>query len=139
MSEREQVSVSLFQGSLVYRDARLAGYDAALLMEVIEHVEPSRLPTIERVVFEFPRFRRIIVTTPNAEYNSVWAALPAGKFRHSDHRFEWTRAEFRAWAESVAARYGYTVMFSGIGDEDPEERGAPTQMAIFDEGGTATI
>ena len=133
LGERERERVTLFQGSLVYRDARLAGYDVALLTEVIEHLDPERLRSLVRVVFEHARPRRIVVTTPNAEYNAVWAALPAGKFRHPDHRFEWTRAEFRTWAEGVAERYGYTAAFSGIGDEDPEgRRGTPTQMAVFD-------
>jgi 3' terminal RNA ribose 2'-O-methyltransferase Hen1 len=135
MSEREQARVSLFQGSLVYRDARLAGYDAALLTEVIEHLDPDRLASLVRVVWEFARPRRVIVTTPNAEYNSVWPALPAGKFRHSDHRFEWTRAEFADWCANVAARHYYVVAFSGVGEEDPEGRGTPTQMAMFDQAG----
>ena len=132
MGERERERITLFLGSLVYRDARLDGFDAALLNEVVEHIEPSRLPTVERVVFEFARPRCVIVTTPNADYNSVWDSLPAGTFRHGDHRFEWTRAEFQAWAEGVAGRNGYRVAFSGIGDEDDQGRGTPTQMAVFD-------
>nr|CAA9257193.1 HEN1 C-terminal domain; double-stranded RNA 3'-methylase [uncultured Armatimonadetes bacterium] len=132
LGERERERVTLFHGSLVYRDARLAGYDVALLTEVIEHLDPDRLRSLVRVVFEHARPRRIVVTTPNAEYNGVWAALPAGKFRHPDHRFEWTRAEFGVWAEGVAGRQGYTVAFVGIGDEDDEGRGTPTQMAVFD-------
>jgi 3' terminal RNA ribose 2'-O-methyltransferase Hen1 len=159
LSDRERARVSLFHGSLVYRDARLAdydvalltevnspkpaptgrgrghGFDVAILTEVIEHVEPSRLPTVERVVFECARPRRVVITTPNHEYNSVWPSLPAGKFRHADHRFEWTRGEFREWAEGVAGRNGYTVTFSGIGEEDPQDRGTPTQMAVFDRDG----
>lgn len=134
LSEREQERLSLFQGSLVYRDSRLSGFDIALLNEVIEHLDPDRLRTLVRVVFEFARPRRVIVTTPNAEYNSVWPSLPAGKFRHADHRFEWTRPEFQAWADGICTTYGYTVAFSGIGDEDSEDRGTPTQMAIFDSG-----
>jgi 3' terminal RNA ribose 2'-O-methyltransferase Hen1 len=132
MSERERATVDLFQGSLVYRDSRLGGYDCALLNEVIEHLDADRLQSLERVVFEFARPRRVIVTTPNAEYNSVWPSLPAGKFRHADHRFEWTRPEFQAWAEGIAARSGYTVSFSGIGEDAPQGQGTPTQMAVFD-------
>lgn len=132
MGERERARVSLFQGSLVYRDDRLRGFDAALLTEVIEHLDADRLASLVRVVWEFARPRRVIVTTPNAEYNTVWASLPAGKFRHPDHRFEWTRAEFRTWAEDVAARHGYTVALSGIGEEDATGRGTATQMAVFD-------
>jgi 3' terminal RNA ribose 2'-O-methyltransferase Hen1 len=132
MTERERSRVSLFQGSLVYRDARLSGYDVALLNEVVEHLDSERLKVLVRVVFEYARPRRVVVTTPNAEYNSVWSSLPAGKYRHADHRFEWTRAEFHAWAETVARDHGYTVTFSGIGEEDPDGRGTPTQMGIFD-------
>jgi 3' terminal RNA ribose 2'-O-methyltransferase Hen1 len=132
LSERERERLTLFQSSLVYRDARLSGYDVALLNEVIEHLDSDRLGTLERVVFEFARPRRVIVTTPNAEYNAVWPSLPAGKFRHADHRFEWTRAEFQAWASRVAEQHRYAVAFSEIGDVDPQGRGAPTQMAVFD-------
>jgi hypothetical protein len=117
----------------IYLDnARHGPFDVALLMEVIEHLDVDRLAALVRVVWEFARPRRVIVTTPNAEYNSVWPALPAGKFRHPDHRFEWTRTEFQAWAQTVAATHRYTVTFYGIGDNDPEERGTPTQMAVFD-------
>ena len=132
MGDRESARLSLFQGSLVYRDSRLSGFDAALLQEVIEHLDADRLDALVRVVWEFARPRRVIVTTPNADYNSVWPALPAGKFRHPDHRFEWSRGEFQAWSEQIAATHGYTVTFFGIGDSDTEGRGTPTQMAIFD-------
>ena len=133
LTEREKARVSLFQGSLVYRDARTTGYDVALLNEVIEHLDRERLATLERVVFAHARPRRVIVTTPNADYNSVWESLPAGKFRHADHRFEWTRAQFGDWAKQVGNTFGYTITFSGIGEEDTEkERGNPTQMATFD-------
>jgi 3' terminal RNA ribose 2'-O-methyltransferase Hen1 len=132
MSERERAAFLLFQGSLVYRDSRLAGYDCALLNEVIEHLDLDRLQTLERVVFGFARPRRVVVTTPNRDYNSVWPALPAEKFRHPDHRFEWSRAEFQAWADGIASRYSYQVEYTGIGEEDPDGRGTPTQMAVFD-------
>jgi len=122
--------VRLLQGSLVYRDARLAGFDAAAVVEVIEHLDPPRLAAFERVLFEFARPKCVVLTTPNAEYNSVWESLPAGKFRHADHRFEWTRSEFEAWANGIAERFGYAVSFSGIGPVD-ESRGAPTQMVVF--------
>jgi 3' terminal RNA ribose 2'-O-methyltransferase Hen1 len=130
MNERERARVSLFQGSLVYRDARLSGYDVALLNEVIEHLEADRLATLVRIVFEYAHPRCVVVTTPNAEYNSVWPSLPAGKFRHADHRFEWTREQFQAWTHDIASKYGYTLTFSGIGPLD-ETRGTPTQMATF--------
>ncbi len=99
-------------------------------VEVIEHLDPPRLAAFERVVFEFARPGTVVVTTPNAEYNVKWAALPAGKFRHGDHRFEWTRAQFHEWAERVAATHGYAVRFLPIGDVDATV-GSPTQAAVF--------
>jgi 3' terminal RNA ribose 2'-O-methyltransferase Hen1 len=129
----EQVAV--FQGSLAYRDARLSGYDAAALVEVVEHLDPPQLRACERAVFEFARPATVVITTPNADYNAHWDALPAGAFRHPDHRFEWRRAELGAWAEQVGKRYGYAVRVAPVGPEDPE-LGAPTQMAIFSAEGT---
>ncbi len=131
MPERRRARLKLIQGSLVYRDERLANFDVALLMEVIEHIDPPRLATLEQVVFRFARPSRVVVTTPNAEYNVLWPGLPAGRFRHRDHRFEWTRARFQAWAQGVAETYRYAVAFQGIGPENPTH-GCPTQMAIFD-------
>jgi 3' terminal RNA ribose 2'-O-methyltransferase Hen1 len=122
--------VKLIQGSLMYRDPRLEGYDAAAVVEVIEHLDPPRLAAFERVIFEFARPQMVILTTPNREYNVRFETLPAGKFRHSDHRFEWTRAEFQTWAASISERFGYEVRFLPIGSEDIEV-GAPTQMGVF--------
>ena len=99
-------------------------------MEVVEHLDPVRLPALEHSVFVVARPRTVLVTTPNVEYNALFETLPAGQLRHSDHRFEWTRAEFREWATGVADRRGYTVSFEPIGPEDPA-LGAPTQMAAF--------
>lgn len=127
---RQRDRVELLHGSLTYRDARLAGYDAAALVEVIEHLDPERVAALERVVFEFARPATVVLTTPNAEFNVTFADLPAGRFRHRDHRFEWTRAEFVGWAQGVAERFGYTVTFAPVGAEHPE-LGAPTQMAVF--------
>jgi 3' terminal RNA ribose 2'-O-methyltransferase Hen1 len=128
--------IQLFQGSLIYRDARLAGYDAAAVVEVVEHLDPPRLAAFERVLFECARPATVVLTTPNAEYNVRWESLPAGRFRHRDHRFEWTRAEFRAWGDGVAARFGYAARYLPVGPEDPEV-GAPTQMAVFRREGLA--
>jgi len=130
LSETQNKRVTIFQSSLMYRDKRFAGFDAICLIEVIEHMELDRVSALERVVFEFALPRLCIVTTPNSEYNSNFPNLPAGKFRHSDHRFEWTRAEFETWANGVARRFGYRVEFSPIGNLDPD-KGAPTQMAVF--------
>lgn len=133
MPEKQRARITFFQGTLTYRDKRLAGYDAATLVEVVEHVEPSRLPALERVVFEFARPRTVIVTTPNVEYNVKFDNLPRGRLRHGDHRFEWTRNEFEAWARRVATTFGYHVSFTPVGPEDVI-LGPPTQMAVFDLG-----
>nr|WP_206322178.1 3' terminal RNA ribose 2'-O-methyltransferase Hen1 [Streptomyces sp. HNM0575] len=130
MPERQAARVKLMQGSLAYSDARLKGYDAAVLSEVVEHVDPPRLPALEHAVFAVAAPRSVVVTTPNAEYNVRWESLPAGSVRHPDHRFEWDRKQFRAWAEEVAGRYGYGVEYRPVGDDDPEV-GPPTQMAVF--------
>jgi 3' terminal RNA ribose 2'-O-methyltransferase Hen1 len=122
--------LKLIQGSLLYRDPRLVGYEAAVLIEVIEHLEPTRLDMVERVLFSYTRPGTVILTTPNREYNATWPGLSAGGFRHRDHRFEWTRAEFRAWAGRVAEHYGYTVDVAAIGPAGPHV-GAPTQVGIF--------
>jgi len=123
--------IDLLHGSITYVDPRLEGFDAATLVEVIEHLEPPRLAAAERVVWEHARPGAVLVTTPNREYNARFENLPGGGLRHADHRFEWTREEFRAWASGVAGRQGYEVRFDGVGPEDPE-LGAPTQMARFE-------
>jgi 3' terminal RNA ribose 2'-O-methyltransferase Hen1 len=130
LPERQRGRIELIQGSLTYRDQRLTGFDAAAIVEVIEHLDVARLATFERIVFEFARPKCVVLTTPNAEYNAVFETLPAGEFRHGDHRFEWKRPEFEHWASGVAERFGYEVRFEPVGPEDAE-RGAPTQMAIF--------
>jgi 3' terminal RNA ribose 2'-O-methyltransferase Hen1 len=127
---KQRQRLRLFQGSLTYRDRRLAGYEAAAVVEVIEHLDPHRLAAFERALFESARPATVVLTTPNAEYNVNFETLPAGAFRHRDHRFEWTRAEFRAWAEGVAGRFGYAVRFAPVGPEDAE-LGPPTQMGVF--------
>jgi 3' terminal RNA ribose 2'-O-methyltransferase Hen1 len=123
-----QARLTLFTAALTYADARFHGHDAAVLMEVVEHVDPSRLAAVERVVFGDARPRVAVVTTPNAEYNVRYEGLTG--YRHPDHRFEWTRAEFAAWAERVAGAHGYRVRYVPVGDEDPSV-GAPTQMGVF--------
>ncbi|GAA3128549.1 3' terminal RNA ribose 2'-O-methyltransferase Hen1 [Planomonospora alba] len=133
MPDRRRERLELFQGALTYTDDRFAGYDAAVLMEVVEHVDPPRLAALERVVFGAARPGHAVVTTPNAEYNVRYPFLTG--MRHPDHRFEWTRAEFAAWAERVCAEYGYTAAFRPVGDDDPEV-GPPTQLAVFTLGGT---
>ncbi|MFN6571297.1 3' terminal RNA ribose 2'-O-methyltransferase Hen1 [Dendronalium sp. ChiSLP03b] len=122
--------IKLIQGALTYQDKRLNGYDAATVIEVIEHLDLPRLGGFERVLFEFAQPKTVVVTTPNIEYNIKFENLPAGKLRHKDHRFEWTRQEFQTWANQVSERFGYTVQFQPVGTEDPEV-GSPTQMGVF--------
>ena len=127
---RQRDRLKLIQGSLMYRDARLTGYDAATVVEVIEHLDVPRLNAFERVLFEFAKPTSVVLTTPNVEYNARFETLPAGKLRHKDHRFEWTREQFKDWAERIAGLYGYEVRLLPVGTEDPAI-GAPTQMAVF--------
>ena len=130
LPENERKRLRLFQGSLNYRDERLAGYDAAAVIEVIEHLDLPRLAAFERVLFECARPRTVVLTTPNREYNVQFENLQAKHFRHKDHRFEWTRDEFQSWATGISQRFGYAVTFQPIGPRI-EGVGAPTQMAIF--------
>ena len=130
LPEQQKKRLRLFQGSLGYRDKRLVGYDAAAVVEVIEHLDLPRLATFERVLFEFAHPRTVVLTTPNIEYNVKFENLQSDPFRHNDHRFEWTRNEFQSWASDVSKRFGYTVMFHPIGPTI-EDVGSPTQMAVF--------
>ena len=130
MPPKQRERLKLMHGSLMYRDKRLAGYDAATVVEVIEHLDPPRLAAFERVLFEAARPKTIIVTTPNAEYNVKFGTLPAGRFRHKDHRFEWTRPQFQQWAQQICERFGYSARFLPIGEEDSQV-GPPTQMGVF--------
>ena len=131
MSAHQRERLTLFQSALTYRDRRFEGYDAAVLMEVIEHLDPERLPALQHTLFRGARPRTVLITTPNVEYNVRFEALPAGTLRHRDHRFEWTRAEFEAWGAQVAEDHDYRVRFLPVGTLDPEV-GSPTQMAVFE-------
>nr|WP_202888168.1 3' terminal RNA ribose 2'-O-methyltransferase Hen1 [Kribbella solani] len=130
LPDRQRDRLRFLQSSVTYSDERLAGLDAVVLMEVVEHVDPPRLPALARSVFQAAHPAAVVMTTPNSEYNVLFPSLPAGKFRHPDHRFEWTRAEFEEWARGVASTYGYTVEFRPVGAVDPAY-GAPTQLALF--------
>ena len=127
---RDRERLTLLVGALTYRDRRLEGFDAAACVEVIEHLDPNRLDAFERVVFECACPTTVVLTTPNADYSVRYANLGAGKLRHRDHRFEWSRTRFREWASGVGARRSYSVRFAAVGVEDPEF-GSPTQMAVF--------
>ena len=130
MPAKQRERIELLHGSLIYRDRRLENYDAAAVVEVVEHLDKARLKAFERVLFEFAKPTTVVLTTPNREYNRMWEAVGPDKLRHQDHRFEWTRSEFREWAEGVARQHGYAAKFLPVGPMD-EELGAPTQMCIF--------
>ena len=130
LPERQAARIKLIHGSLIYRDRRLEGFDVAAVVEVVEHLDPPRLSAFERAVFEFARPGTVVLTTPNREYNVTWENVGTEKLRHPDHRFEWTRQEFRDWAEGVAGRHGYSVRFLPVGPVD-EALGSPTQMGVF--------
>jgi 3' terminal RNA ribose 2'-O-methyltransferase Hen1 len=130
LSDGQRARIQLLHSSLTYQDDRISGLDAAVLMEVIEHVDPERLPSLEKSVFAHARPSAVIVTTPNAEYNALYPKLAAGRFRHPDHRFEWSRDQFRDWAAGVCERNEYTVEYRTVGDVDAD-LGSPTQLALF--------
>ena len=136
MPDSVRARLTLLQSSVTYRDARLAGADAVVLMEVIEHVDLDRLPALERTVFGDARPRTVVVTTPNEEFNVRYPTLHAGTMRHTDHRFEWTRAQGELWAARVCETYGYTYRAGAVGDVDPEV-GPPTQLLVFTLGAAA--
>ncbi|MCB9235295.1 MAG: 3' terminal RNA ribose 2'-O-methyltransferase Hen1 [Bacteroidia bacterium] len=131
MSPRQKERIDLIHGALTYRDRRLEGFDAAALVEVIEHLDPPRLEALEKVVFQHARPGNVVITTVNQEYNVLFESLAPGKFRHGDHRFEWTRAQFEDWAEKVAGNHKYKVSFFPVGPVH-EQHGAPSQMAFFE-------
>ena len=133
-TEYRRNKLTLMQASLTYMDKRFSGFDCACIIEVIEHIEPMRIPAMERVVFEFAAPHTVIVTTPNREYNAKYEKMQENALRHGDHRFEWTREEFAAWTKHICETFGYTCELRGIGDTDPE-LGAPTQMGVFTKNG----
>lgn len=122
--------LTLMQASLTYKDPRFSGYDAACVVEVVEHLDPMRVIAFERVLFEEAAPKTVILTTPNKEYNAHYEWLTDNSLRHNDHRFEWSREEFKTWTEHICEAYGYTVERSEIGDFD-EQYGSPTQMGVF--------
>jgi 3' terminal RNA ribose 2'-O-methyltransferase Hen1 len=130
MPERQAARLKLIHGSLMYRDSRLEGFDAAAVVEVVEHLDPPRLAAFERAVFEFARPKSVVLTTPNREYNVTWENVGAERLRHPDHRFEWTRREFQDWAKGISGRYGYAARILPVGPVD-EALGSPTQMVVF--------
>ena len=133
MSPEQRKRIDIIQSSLIYRDQRIHGFQAAVAMEVIEHIDPPKITAFAQVVLGEAQPGTLVITTPNVEYNALFTMLRSSGLRHRDHRFEWTRTQFQQWATQTADQYGYQVLFEGIGNEDPEH-GHPTQMAVFTKG-----
>ena len=121
--------VSLLNESFADANPKFQGYDAAVLLETIEHIPPDRLSKVERAVFSGFRPGVVLITTPNRECNEI-LGVPSHRLRHPGHEFEWDRAKFQAWAQGVAARSGYHAAFMGLGPAHPV-LGSPNQMALF--------
>jgi small RNA 2'-O-methyltransferase len=122
--------VELVHGSFTDTGTALSGFDAAVLLETIEHIDPARLSVLERAVFGEMRPGTVLITTPNSDFNPL-LGVPAHRLRHPDHRFEWGRARFRSWADGVAGRNGYTVVCREVAGAHPIKGGA-SQMALFE-------
>jgi SAM-dependent methyltransferase len=122
-------SIELRHGSLTEPDAALIGYDCALLIETLEHVDPRDLAQVEHAIFARIRPQTVIITTPNIEFNPL-LEVPTSRYRHPDHRFEWDRARFQRWAHGVAQRHGYGWRHRDIGGIHPLYGGA-SQMGLF--------
>jgi small RNA 2'-O-methyltransferase len=120
--EDVRCKVELRHGSMTEASDGLTGFDAAILVETIEHIEPDRLSLVERAVFRDMRPATVVITTPNSDYNAL-LGVPGHRMRHRDHRFEWGGAKFRAWAGGVASRNGYAVACKNVA--------GGTQMAVF--------
>ena len=129
LPERVQRKVELRCGSYVHPDPSLRGFDAAVMVETIEHIHPDRLSLVERAVFAVLAPPLVVMTTPNADFNAL-LGVPDHRRRHPDHRFEWGRERFRRWADGVARRNGYAVDHHDLGGSHPM-LGGPSQMAVF--------
>ncbi|XP_077188937.1 small RNA 2'-O-methyltransferase isoform X2 [Paroedura picta] len=129
-SERS-LTVILHQGSVAQKDPCMLGFDMVTCIELIEHLEVKELEKFPEVVFGFMSPAMIVITTPNSEFNPLLPTVTL--FRHPDHKFEWNRAQFQNWALDAAARYDYTVEFTGLGAPPLEEDGVGfcTQIGVF--------
>lgn len=129
LSARAGTRLALVHADYLRRLPELPPHEAVALVETIEHLDPRNLTAAEQTVFEELQPATVVVTTPNREYNPL-LGLDDGRLRDPDHRFEWDRARFRAWAVGVARRHGHAVRIAGIGAPHPD-LGPPTQYAHF--------
>uniref|UniRef100_A0AAZ1XKG5 Small RNA 2'-O-methyltransferase n=1 Tax=Oreochromis aureus TaxID=47969 RepID=A0AAZ1XKG5_OREAU len=128
----DQLRVELYQGSVTQKDARLKGFDLVTSIELIEHLTPADIELFSEVVFGYMTPKTVIISTPNSEFNIFLPGV--SNYRHSDHKFEWTRAEFRSWAMKVSLDYGYEVEFTGVGEApqgQQEAVGFCSQIGVF--------
>ncbi|MFO7603406.1 MAG: class I SAM-dependent methyltransferase [Gammaproteobacteria bacterium] len=126
--------VQLLQGSMTDLAATLEGFDCAVMLETLEHIEPRQLSVLEHCLFVSLRPLTVVMTTPNADYNALLGLAPY-QFRHPGHRFEWGRQKFRHWVQGIAGRHGYACHCTDLGDYDPDYGGA-SQMAVFNRAGS---
>ncbi|XP_070765637.1 small RNA 2'-O-methyltransferase [Enoplosus armatus] len=128
----DQLRIELYQGSVTQKDVRLRGFDLVTSIELIEHLTLADVERFSEVVFGHMTPVAVIVSTPNSEFNPLLPGLVG--FRHSDHKFEWTRAEFKSWALKVCLEYGYEVEFTGVGQAPPGQQdrvGFCSQIGVF--------
>lgn len=107
---------------------------AVVGIEIVEHLHPDVLRGFEETVFGIISPQLVIVTTPNSDFNEVFN-LPPGKFRHWDHKFEWSRKEFQLWCDKIVCEFiNYEYRIEGIceGPEETKHLGCVSQMAIFE-------
>ena len=130
MSSIQRDRIKLIHGSLTYKDDRLKGYEAAAIIEVIEHLDEDRLPSFAKAVFGHAKPGLVVLTTPNSTYNQLYENMKENSMRHDDHRFEWTQEEFADWVKGICEQYAYEAVIKAVGDVH-ETYGPPSQMAVF--------
>ncbi|XP_076258447.1 hen1 methyltransferase isoform X2 [Rhynchophorus ferrugineus] len=126
------LEVTVFKGSVSDPDYRLHKTDVVTAIELIEHLYPDTLDAFCYNIFSYIQAKLIIITTPNADFNVVFKKV--NMFRHPDHKFEWTRNQFKDWCQNITERFqDYRVEINGIGEyfEETKMFGCCSQMALF--------
>ncbi|WAQ81527.1 hypothetical protein PtA15_1A869 [Puccinia triticina] len=131
-SRWEPLRVELWSGDLAVNNERFKGLECVVMSEVIEHLFPHQLEQSIPLLFGSYQPQWIVITTPNHEFNQYIDQYssaetrshhrfldPTGAtdryFRDDDHKFEWTRDEFKTWCETIGSTYGYDYELSGCG------------------------
>lgn len=130
------LSLQLVLGSVCDSAAAEAwqGVEAVTALELIEHLHPEDIGQFSHTVFGVIEPKLVILSTPNSDFNPLFPNWEEGTLRHWDHKFEWSREEFREWVSNVVGLYPqYDVEFNGVGFwEDFEYSNGPaSQFAIF--------